>query len=449
MSPKRFPGEDVSPEPLGRPLTFEFSGRTAANRFLKASTTERVSTWDPKELPRRGVPTEELINVYKRWGEGGFGIILTGNVMFEYDQLEAAGNPIIPRGAPFSGERFRAFSELASRAKAHGSLVLCQLSHPGRQVSIRFQQHPISASDVHLDGEFLGMRFAKPRAMDEEDIRSVVDGFAHAAEYCRRAGFDGIQLHAAHGYLLAQYLSPITNRRTDEYGGSLVNRGRLIFEVADEIRKRVGDEKFIIGIKLNSVEFQEGAFTTEDCRDLCVELEARGFDFVELSGGTYQQLAFGHRRESTKKREAFFLDFAEMIVPQLKKTKVYVTGGLRTADAMVSALKSVDGVGLARPICNEFDLPKKILDGRAKSAIDYMDEQDFGLTNIAAGTQIRLVGKDKEPLDLSRDDHKDAFAKSMQRWAQEMSENEDDSKFGYVDIEGVKLEPYGTPYSSA
>lgn len=167
------------------------------NRFMNASMTERLSTWDPKDLPKRGVPTKELINVYKRWGEGGHGVILTGNTLLEYDQLEAPGNPIIPGDAPFSGERFRGFEELASQAKAHGSLIVCQLSHPGRQVSIDIQEHPISPSDVHLDQVALGMRFAKPRPMDKEDIRKVVNGFAHAAEYCYRAGFDGVELHGA------------------------------------------------------------------------------------------------------------------------------------------------------------------------------------------------------------------------------------------------------------
>lgn len=179
-----------------------------------------------------------------------------------------------------------------------------------------------------------------------------------------------------------------TNKRSDEYGGSLSNRARFIFEILEETRKRVNDKKFIIGIKINSVEFQDGGFSPEDCRDLCVQLENGCFDFVELSGGTYQDLAFQHRRESTRKREAFFLEFAEMIAPQLKKTKVYVTGGLRTAGAMVNALKSVHGVGLGRPICHDFNLPKKILEGNVKSAIEFkISEDDFVMTSIAAGTQ--------------------------------------------------------------
>ncbi|KAI1372532.1 NADH oxidase [Hypoxylon crocopeplum] len=388
MTPKRFPAEEVDPTPLSQSLPFEFSGKTAPNRFLKAAMTERLSTWDPKELTKRGIPTKELINVYRRWGKGGFGVLLTGNVMIEYDQLEASGNAIIPGDAPFFGERFEAFKEMASQARAHGSLIVCQLSHPGRQVSSEIQQHPISASDVRLEGTIFGLTFSKPKAMDKRDIQNVINGFAHAAEYCYRAGFDGIELHGAHGYLLAQFLAPSTNKRIDEYGGSLLNRARLIFEISDEIRKRVNDKKFIVSIKVNSVEFQDGGFSTQDCRGLCIELENHGFDFIELSGGTYQESALFHRRETTRKREAFFLDFAGMVVPELKKTKAYVTGGLRTARAMVDALNTVDGVGLGRPACHEFDIPKKILEGRAKSAIAYnLDEQDFAITNVAAGTQ--------------------------------------------------------------
>lgn len=194
---RRFSAPKTDPSPLAQPLKFEFSGRTAKNRFLKAAMTERLSSWDPKNLEKRGVPSNELINVYRRWGEGGFGLILTGNVMIEYDQLEAAGNPIVPRDAPFSGERFDAFKKLGAAAKAHGSLIVAQLSHPGRQVSEDIQKHPISASDVQLEGQVMGMQFAKPRPMEKRDFDAVVDGFAHAAEYLYKAGYDGVQLHGA------------------------------------------------------------------------------------------------------------------------------------------------------------------------------------------------------------------------------------------------------------
>lgn len=410
--------------------------------------TERLSTWDPKDLHARGIPTKNLINAYRRWGEGSLGLILTGNIMIDYEQLEAMGNPIIPADAPFSGERFEAFKELGAQAKKHGSLVLGQVSHPGRQVENRIQKDPVSASDVQLEGEVLGMHFNKPHPASTTEINDIIAGFTHAAEYLYKAGYDGIQLHGAHGYLLAQFLSQTTNKRTDAYGGSLANRSRIILEIAKSIRSKIPESTgFMVGIKLNSVEFQEGGTSAEECRDLCHALENEGhFDFVELSGGTYQQLAFKHERKSTRKREAFFLEFAETIVPALKKTKVYVTGGFRTVAGMVKALDTVDGVGLARPICQEFQLCSDILSGKVKGAIaQKLDQDNFGLTNVAAGTQIRQVGKDQKPIDLSNEDNVKAFQKDMGSWAQAMQEDgQAMNKYGYIDIISAHGVPYGT-----
>lgn len=392
MSPPRFQSDDVDPAPLGKPLKFEFSGKTAPNRFLKGAMTERISSWDPQNLEARGVPNKNLVNVYKRWGEGQLGVILSGNIMFEYDHLEARGNPIIPRGAPYGGERFERFTAMATEGKKHGCLMVGQISHPGRQVSEDIQPNPISASDVQLKGDVMGLTFAQPRAATDVDIKNFIEGFSHQAEYLEKAGWDGVELHSAHGYLLAQFLSPTTNQRTDKYGGSLENRARLILEVAQEIRKRTSPS-FIVGIKLNSVEFQDKGFSPEEAKEISSLLEQNRFDFIELSGGTYEKLAFAHQRESTKKRESFFLEFAEQIVPALTKTKTYVTGGFKTVGAMVSALDTVDGVGLARPVCQEPSLAKDILDGKVKGAIEQkLDQDNFGITNVAAGTQIRQVG---------------------------------------------------------
>ncbi|GAP86850.1 putative oxidoreductase [Rosellinia necatrix] len=449
MAPSRIPAPDADPSPLGQSLHFEFSGKAAPNRFLKGAMTERLSSWDLKEVQKRGIPSKELINMYRRWGEGGLGLIVTGNVMLYYDQLEARGNSVIPRDAPFFDERFQAFSDLAAQAKAHGSLIVAQLSHPGRQAPDSIQPYPVSASDVHLEGTALGSTFAKPRAMTKEEIRDVVDRFGYAAEYLHRAGYDGVQIHGAHGYLIAQFLSQTTNKRTDEYGGPLPNRARLVFEIVDEIRRRVPDGAFVVGVKLNSVEFQHGGFTPAECGDLCAALEGRGVDFVELSGGTYQRLAFSHRRESSARREAFFLEFADAIAPRLARTRVYVTGGFRTTAAMVAALGPAHGVGLARPLAHEFDLARKLLEGGAKSAADYgIDEQDFALSLIAAGTQMRLVGRDKEPLELGRPEHRAAFDTALRQFEKEMENDRDGSRYGFMDIDGIKLEPYGTPYET-
>ncbi|KAK8903770.1 hypothetical protein ACHAPF_009661 [Botrytis cinerea] len=438
----RYESSSSDASPLGKPLKYEFSGKVARNRFLKGAMSERQSSWDPKDFKSRGIPFTSLVNVYKRWGEGEYGQILTGNVMIEYDHLESMGNSIIPLDAPFEGERFERFAAMAKAGKAHGSLMVAQVSHPGRQVESRIQPNPISASDVQLTSSPMGLTFNKPRPATQEDINSIVDKFAHAAEYLEKAGFDGIQLHGAHGYLLAQFLSKTTNKRTDKYGGSLENRFRIIQEVADEIHKRVKPD-FIVGIKMNSVEFQQDGFTPEDAKAACQALEGARFDYVELSGGTYEESAFVHKRESTKKRENFFIEFAEEIVKPLTKTKTYVTGGFKTVGAMVSALDTVDGVGLGRPAAQEFRLPKDILEGRVTAAKKLaVDDTNFMISNVAAGTQMSQVGKDQEPIDLSIEKNVEIFMKEMAAWGAKMAADKECKETGFIDWT-QEAQPYG------
>ena len=176
----------------------------------------------------------------------------------------------------------------------------------------------------------------------------------------------------AHGYLLAQFLSLTTNKRTDEYGGDLDNRSRIIFEIIEDVHRRVADPSFIVCVKINSVEFQPGGQTPDACKNLCLKLEQAKVDFVDLSGGTFEGRAFEHKKESTKARESYFIEFAEMIRPLLKKTKVYVTGGFRTASGMVRAVQdgACDGIGIARPLGAEPYLCKDILEGRVTGAIE-------------------------------------------------------------------------------
>ena len=147
--PSRYPAQKVDPSPLSQPLAFSFSGRVAPNRFLKSAMTERLASW-LDELPPEdnGIPLPELVNLYKRWGEGQFGTIVTGNLMIDAAYLESPGNSILTIGSPFSGKRFDAYAGIARQSKAHGSLVLAQINHLGRQCS--FHPDPVSASDVQL-----------------------------------------------------------------------------------------------------------------------------------------------------------------------------------------------------------------------------------------------------------------------------------------------------------
>ena len=193
----RYESEITSSAPLAEPLHFPFSQKTSPNRFCKAATTERLASWSPHDVSGRGVPSPEFVNLYRRWGEGGMGLLITGNIMIEPDQLEATGNPIIPRGCPFSGPRFEAFRSMAEAGKTRGSLMIGQVSHPGRQAKSALQRDPVSASDVQLKDNVMRTTFEKPHAASTEEIQRIVDGFAHAAEFLWRASFDGIQLHGA------------------------------------------------------------------------------------------------------------------------------------------------------------------------------------------------------------------------------------------------------------
>lgn len=240
-----------------------------------------------------------------------------------------------------------------------------------------------------------------PRAATREDIDGVIEGFAHAAEFLERAGFDGIELHGAHGYLLAQFLSLRTNERTDEYGGSLENRMRIILEIAAAIKKRV-NPSFILGIKVNSVEFQDKGFTPEEAVVLCQALERAEFDYIETSGGTYESQDFQHRKDSTRARENFFIEFAEQIGKALKTTRLYTTGGFKTVTGMVDALKYVDGVGIGRAAAQEPELPKAILSGQVEGIMKYkVGEDDFRPRLMFALQQLHELAQGEEPSDLT------------------------------------------------
>ncbi|KAB5522878.1 hypothetical protein GE09DRAFT_494598 [Coniochaeta sp. 2T2.1] len=415
-TPTRFScREGVDPSPLGQPLTFAFSGRTAKSRFLKAAMTEYMCSWSSTDRDARGIPTPEYIKLYRIWGQGGFGVVLTGNILIDMDHLEGQGNAIVPLDATLDGPRFDGFRQFAKAAKADGSLILGQLNHPGRQAAETMQPNPVSASDIQLiKTDMGGATFGKPRPASLDEIAHIKASFVHAAVYLEAAGFDGIQLHAAHGYLLAQFLSQATNLRTDAYGGSLENRARLITEIADDIRSRTRHD-FVLGIKINSVEFQERGFSAEEAARLCELLEGHRFDFVELSGGTYEDNQWTQPRESTKAREAFFLEFADGIVPHLRETRSYVTGGLRTVGAMVDALGSVDGVGLGRPACTEPSVAKDVVEGMIGSCIRPLlnDPLDFGETSDLAGVQMERVGRGEEPIDRSDEGAIERFKEEM------------------------------------
>ncbi|KAK8054293.1 hypothetical protein PG996_013594 [Apiospora saccharicola] len=414
VQPPRYKSEPADRSRLAEPLTFHFSGRTVPNRFMKAAMTEQLCTYDAHDATKNGIPTENIRRVYERWGRGGIGLILSGDVGISLTDLESVGDPV-----------------------ANGSLMVAQLSHPGRLCV--FVDSPVSSSAGRVANEGRGdgiYQYPEPHAATREEIRDMVDGFGHAAEYLARAGWDGVELHAAHGFLLAQFLSPRINRRDDEYGGSMENRMRLVLEIGREVRRRT-PPGFVLGVKVNSVEFQDAGFVTAEARVLCRELEREAFDFVEITGGTYEKILMYHgwQRESTRRREAFFLDFADQIVPALTgKTKVYVTGGLRTVGGMVAALDSVDGVGLGRPLCDEWYLCKEMLEGKVDGAtIPGIPQTDFWLFLMAGNRNMRLVGMGAEPAEFWRDEVVAELRASYPDWVANKSTERELGRYKLID----------------
>lgn len=424
-------GDSIAPEDarlLGESIRMPFSGRIAKSRFLKGAMSEHMASWDQHDLSKRGIPSDHLVGLYEGWGKAGYGIVLTGNVMIHPEQLESPGNPILyaPHETP---ERIEQFRRMAAAGKAGGSLMIMQVSHPGRQVSAFVNPNPVGASDIQL-GDRMGMSFGKPTPLDKEGIREVVNQFAYTAEAAYRTGFDGVQLHGAHGYLIAQFLSQTTNNRADEYGGSIRNRARIIREIVEEIRTRITDRSFVIGIKINSTEFQAKGFQPEEAAELCKELEATEIDFVELSGGTYEEFGFKHSdpapRESTKRREAFFTEFAKKITPGLTKTVSYVTGGFRSASAMADAVRSgvCTGVGLGRPAGSDPTLPSEIIEGKVTGATESkLPPGDFGIQLLATGTQMESIARGKPVFDLSDPKSLSRFIEAAQAYHKGQAES--------------------------
>ena len=350
---------------LAQPLTLP-CGATVPNRLSKAAMTEGLATAD-------GLPTAELNRLYGIWSDGGAGILLSGNIQVDRDHLERPGNVVIDR-EPDAAMR-AALATWAQAATRNGNHFWAQISHAGRQTQKIVNKVPKAPSAVKLG--LPGGQFGQPVAMTEEEIVEVIRRFGLCAAAVKEAGFTGVQVHAAHGYLLSQFLSPRSNQRTDQYGGTLANRARALLDAVAAVRKAVGP-KFPVSVKLNSADFQKGGFAFEDSLQVVQWLEQAGVDLIEISGGTYEQPKLlglqgmeeeeqQQVAESTQLREAYFVDFAKAMQEKVN-VPLMVTGGFRQRLVMEQALQtgSADIIGLGRPLCVMTDAPKQLLEGLAE-----------------------------------------------------------------------------------
>jgi 2,4-dienoyl-CoA reductase-like NADH-dependent reductase (Old Yellow Enzyme family) len=337
-------------------------GATLKNRLAKAAMTEGLATM-------AGVPTPELERLYAKWSEGGAGLLISGNVQVDRDHLERPGNVII-EGTP-SPELMAALTRLAKAATSAGNHFWMQIAHAGRQTPAIVNAHPKAPSAVPLG--LPGKQFGTPLALSEPEILTLIDRFVHAAMIAREAGYTGVQVHAAHGYLLSQFLNPRANRREDQWGGSLENRARMLMAVVRGTRKAVGAD-FPVSVKLNSADFQKGGFAFSDSITVAKWLAEAGVDLLEISGGSYEQPKMMDVEgleaadapkvaASTAAREAYFVDFAKAMRAEVS-IPLMVTGGFRSKAAMEHALETgaADVIGLGRPLCVATDAPAKLLD---------------------------------------------------------------------------------------
>lgn len=329
----------------------EFSlpcGLTLKNRLVKAAMEENMA--EAGQLPGK-----DLQRLYSAWAQGGVGLIITGNVMVDHLAMTGPGGVALEVDTPLAP-----FQRLAQVSKQNDCKIIMQINHPGRQVFKKMGGKVLSPSDVALEmGAHSGL-FTQPKAMTEDEIKDVITRFVTTAVRAEEAGFDGVEVHAAHGYLLAQFLSPLSNKRQDKWGGGIENRARLLIEVVTCIREKVG-ARFALTVKLNSADFQRGGFDLDDAQKVVAMLAPLAVDFVELSGGSYEAPAMQGRTADgrTLEREAYFLSFAEQIA-QNAGIPVMTTGGIRrlaVAENVVAG--KVDLVGIASALAYDPDLPDK------------------------------------------------------------------------------------------
>ena len=377
------------PSPLFTPLTLP-NGVTIQNRLCKAAMEENMA--EAGQVPGRA-----LINLYEAWSnaaaasDAGPGIILSGNVMVDPTAMTGPGGVLLEAGTLDTPALRSQFEDWAKAGKAGGSKFVMQISHPGRQVYANMGVEPVSASDTKVTLEGIANKmFAPARALTTDEIHGLIRRFAETALAAQAAGFDGVQIHAAHGYLVAQFLSPLTNLREDAWGGPLENRAKFLLEIIRAIRDRVNDE-FIVGVKLNSADFQRGGFDIEDSEQVVEWLNGEAVDFVEISGGSYEsaammgQSADGRLETSTEKRELFFFDFAKRM-SKTANMALMVTGGVSKRETAVSALSEagVDIVGVARAFAYN---PQLIADWKAGTdlqiSIAHANWKDKALSALA------------------------------------------------------------------
>jgi len=368
------------------------NGSTLKNRIAKSAMSENLSN-------KNNEPTPLLIEVYKKWAQSGAGLLITGNIMIDSKAIGEPRNVVVE-----NRKNFEILKEWAESVNGTDTHLWAQINHPGRQAMEPINRDLKAPSAVPLKsgGRKDGSKKI-PIALNESQILAIIEAFGNTAIILKDAGFSGVQIHGAHGYLVSQFLSPYSNIRSDKWGGSLENRARFVIEVYRKIRARVG-KSFPIGIKLNSADFQKGGFSEEESMEVVKILSKEGIDLIEISGGTYEAPAMmGKRKKSTIKREVYFMDYIEK-ASKITTTPLMLTGGFRTTSIMKDAIASnqLDIIGIARPFTVYPNIGNEIFNNsrinfNTKIKKTGVKGIDGAMNIIWYESQIKRLGKGKVP----------------------------------------------------
>ena len=368
------------------------NGSILKNRIAKSAMSENLSN-------KNNEPTATLIEVYKKWAQSGAGLLITGNIMIDSKAIGEPRNVVVE-----NRKNFEMLKEWAESVKGTNTHLWAQINHPGRQAMEPINKDLKAPSAVPLkSGRRKDATKKIPIALSESQILAIIESFGNTAIILKDAGFTGVQIHGAHGYLVSQFLSPYTNIRSDKWGGSLEKRARFVIEVYRKIRSKVGSS-FPIGIKLNSADFQKGGFSEEESIEVVKILSKEGIDLIEISGGTYEAPAMmGKRKKSTIIREVYFMDYIEK-ARKITTTPLMLTGGFRTASVMKDSIASnqFDIIGIARPFALYPNIGNEIFNESQTNFNTKIKKTgvkgiDGAMNIIWYEAQIKRLGKGKVP----------------------------------------------------
>jgi 2,4-dienoyl-CoA reductase-like NADH-dependent reductase (Old Yellow Enzyme family) len=360
---------------------------TSIKGMKMRNRTVRSATWEGMCEPD-GRPTQKLIDCYENLARGGVGLIISG-----YTFVRADGKGLPGKMGIHTDDFESDFKNLTDAVHAAGGTIAIQLVHAGGQTTAQNAgRQPLAPSSIQAD------QFPEvPAELSRDDISDLVAAFGAGARRAKAWGFDAVQLHGAHGFLINQFLSPLTNRRTDEYGGSIENRSRFLLEVYQKVRQEVG-ENYPVLIKLNAADNMDGGLEIDDAIYVAKALEAAGIDAIEVSTGTPASGDKSPVREkiNTPEKEAYNLGPALGIKKEVN-CPVMVVGGFRSYEVLEKVLRDNDisYISMSRPFIREPGLVNRWRQGDHKPATCVSCNSCFG-PGLEEGGIYCVVEKKKQ-----------------------------------------------------